>query len=164
MRIRLPRGSLGAALAVILAAAVGLGAVVVASTAEPPGPLTIEERVHRIASGLRCPVCQNLSVADSPSRLAGEMREAIGDRLRAGQSPAEIRAYFVDRYGEWILLSPRGQGLGLLPWLAPAAALAVGALAVGVVLMRRRREETSPVTEIERSRIVRELAALEEPD
>jgi cytochrome c-type biogenesis protein CcmH len=155
---------MGPALAVILASAVGLGAVIVAATSEPPRPLTIEERVEGIASRLRCPVCQNLSVADSPSRLAGEMRETIGDRLRAGQSPAEIRAYFVDRYGQWILLSPRGTGLGLLPWLAPAAALAVGALAVGAVLMRRRREEPSPVSEIERSRIARELAALEEPD
>lgn len=90
-------------------------------------PATVEERAEEIASGLRCPVCQNLSVADSDSRLALEMREDILRRLREGQGPNEIRRYFVGRYGEWILLSPSIDGLGLFLWVAPAA-LALGGL------------------------------------
>ena len=60
------------------------------------GVRTADDRVHEIAAGLRCPVCQNLSVADSPSRLAGEMRAEIADKLAAGQTPEQIRAFFVD--------------------------------------------------------------------
>ena len=83
------------------------------------GVRTADDRVQEIAAGLRCPVCQNLSVADSPSRLAGEMRAEIADLLAAGQTPEQIRAYFVDRYGEWVLLAPTKEGLNLLPWAVP---------------------------------------------
>ena len=84
------------------------------------GPSTIEERARAIASGLRCPVCQNLSVADSPSPLAREMRSDIEDQLRAGRSDQQVEAFFVARYGEWVLLEPTRRGLNLLPWMLPA--------------------------------------------
>lgn len=151
-------------MALAAALLLAVGGVALAALRGPEPPRTLEERTQEIASGLRCPVCQNLSVADSPSGLAREMREAIADRLRAGQSPDEIRAYFVDRYGKWILLAPSGEGLGAVAWLAPAAALAVGVLAVTLVLRRRRPEGEPAVTEAERARITRELAALEEPE
>src|SRR5439155_3317299 len=81
-------------------------------------------------------VCQNLSVADSPSEMARQMRVIVRERLEAGESPAEVVQYFVDRYGEWILLSPRRRGFNLLVWFAPLAAVAVG-LAIVAVLVRR---------------------------
>ena len=101
------------------------------------GVRTAGDRVHEIAAGLRCPVCQNLSVADSPSRLAGEMRAEIGDKLAAGQTPEEIRAFFVDRYGEWVLLAPTKEGLNLLPWAVPIVGVLAGA-ALWFALVRRR--------------------------
>jgi cytochrome c-type biogenesis protein CcmH len=100
---------------------------------------TTDDRVHEIAAGLRCPVCQNLSVADSPSRLAGEMRAEIATKLAAGQTPEQIRAFFVDRYGEWVLLAPTKRGLNLLPWAVPVIGVIVGA-ALWFALVRRRPE------------------------
>jgi cytochrome c-type biogenesis protein CcmH len=101
------------------------------------GVRTADDRVNEIAAGLRCPVCQNLSVADSPSRLAGEMRAEIADKLAAGQTPEQIRAFFVDRYGEWVLLAPTKRGLNLLPWAVPIVGVLAGA-ALWFGLVRRR--------------------------
>jgi cytochrome c-type biogenesis protein CcmH len=107
------------------------------------GGATIEDRTQAIAAGLRCPVCQNLSVADSPSQLAGEMRTEIADRLRAGATDAEIRAYFVQRYGEWVLLEPPRRGFDLIPWLVPIVGLLVGAGIWFALVRRRPRREPS---------------------
>src|SRR3972149_794906 len=103
-------------LAGILMALAGL---LLLGPAAAAGGEDIEEQLRAIASGLRCPVCQNLSVADSTSELALEMRALIRDQLRAGKRPDEIRAYFVSKYGEWILLSPTPRGFGLLVWVLP---------------------------------------------
>lgn len=91
---------------------------------------------YEIASQLRCVVCQNLSVADSPSEMAVQMRAIVRDRLQAGERPEQVIQYFVDRYGEWILLSPRRRGFNLLVWTAPIVAVGLG-LVVAVVLVRR---------------------------
>jgi cytochrome c-type biogenesis protein CcmH len=147
----------------LLAAAV---AVVVLAAVFAPGGRggeTLDDRVREIASGLRCPVCQNLSVADSPSRLAGEMRSEIAAQLEAGRTADEVRAFFVQRYGEWVLLSPTREGLNLLPWLVPIAGVLLG-VALWVSLLRRRApRQAEPATSEERDRIDAELASLEEP-
>ena len=95
-----------------------------------------EARLYEVAAQLRCVVCQNLSVADSPSEMAQQMRVIIRERLAAGESPAQITQYFVDKYGEWILLSPRRSGFNLLVWGFSIAAIAVG-LIVFALLLRR---------------------------
>ena len=105
-------------------------------------PADLDDRVREIASELRCVVCQNLSVADSPSDLAKEMRNLVKELVQQGKSPKEIQAYFVSRYGEFVLLSPPKQGFNLLVWVLPFLAIAVGA---GVVyLVARRWTESSP--------------------
>ncbi len=114
---------------------------------QPARPVT-EQAVHDVAAQLRCVVCQNLSVADSPSEMANQMRAIVRERLQAGESPEQVVQYFVDRYGEWILLSPRRQGFNLLVWLGPVIAVATG-LAIVAVLLRRwtqraRRDAASP--------------------
>jgi cytochrome c-type biogenesis protein CcmH len=85
----------------------------------------LERRTRELASELRCPVCQGLSIADSPSELAQEMRAVVKDQLAAGKTPPEIKGYFVEKYGEWALLSPKPAGLNLLVYLLPLA-LVVG--------------------------------------
>jgi cytochrome c-type biogenesis protein CcmH len=79
--------------------------------------------------------------------MATQMRALVRERLAAGEQPAQVVQYFVDRYGEWILLSPRRQGFNLLVWLAPAAAVVVGLGVVVVVVTRwtRRRPSPTPV-------------------
>lgn len=121
-------------------------------------PATVEDRAQAISAGLRCPVCQNLSVADSPSRLAGEMRAEVEGQLRAGRTDDEVRAFFVARYGEWVLLEPRS----LLPFVIPVAAVALGVGAWLLVVRRRPRAERTEVSDAERRRIDVDLRSLEE--
>ena len=96
----------------------------------------LEARTAAIAATLRCPVCQGESIQDSPAELAQQMRAVVRDRLRAGQTPEEIKAYFVSKYGEWILLEPRMTGLNILLYVLPVV-LIVGGLALVAVLVRR---------------------------
>lgn len=118
------------------AALVAAAALAFVALRGSPAPSGLQDRVRAVASTLRCPVCQDLSVADSPSAIAREMRAEIGRDLRAGMTPAAIRAYFVSRYGDWILLSPPRSGLNLLVWIAPVLLLVAG-LAAGVLAVRR---------------------------
>lgn len=97
---------------------------------------SLEEQVQQVAAELRCPVCQGLSVADSPSKMANQMRDLIRERLKAGESPEAVKAYFVERYGEWILLAPKKEGFNLLVWVLPF--LGLGGGAVGLFLVMRR--------------------------
>src|SRR3989338_9284125 len=125
----------------VLAAALLLGAggagTALARLPAPPGS---EQAVHEVAAQLRCVVCQNLSVADSPSEMAQQMRAIVRERLAAGERPEQVVQYFVDRYGEWILLSPRPLGFTLLVWLFPVVAVAVGLVILTVVLRRWPRQ------------------------
>lgn len=109
----------------------------------------VERRVAALAAQIRCPVCQNLSVKDSPSEVATSFRARIRQLVRAGKSDAEIRAFFVARYGDWILLSPPKRGIGLAVWIAPALLLGVGlaVAATSIVRWTRRGRELPPVPE-----------------
>lgn len=126
------RGLLVAAAAIVVAA--GALAIVAARGSGPPGDVQAQARA--VASGLRCPVCQNLSVADSPSPLAQQMRATIARGLEAGKPPERIRAEFVAAYGEWILLAPPRRGINLIAWIAPLL-LVLGGLMAAALAVRR---------------------------
>ncbi len=96
----------------------------------------LEARTTAVASTLRCPVCQGESIQESPSELARQMRAVVRDQLRAGNTPDEVKAYFVSKYGEWILLEPTMTGLNILLYVLPVL-LVVGGLALVAVLVRR---------------------------
>ncbi|MGI8586308.1 MAG: cytochrome c-type biogenesis protein [Chloroflexia bacterium] len=110
----------------------------------------LDRQVREIASSLRCPVCVNLSVADSPSPLAGEMRTVIRQKLVAGESRDAIISYFVAQYGEGVLLDPPQQGFGLLAWAGALAAVVLGGLLLAV-RVRGALAPPSPATEPEPS-------------
>lgn len=103
----------------------------------------VESRVQHIASQLQCPVCDNESVADSPSDLAAEMRQLIHEKVKQGQSDQQILNYFVDQYGEKILLDPPKQGFGLLAWAQPVLVVLIGALLVAFGISRWTRSRNS---------------------
>lgn len=95
------------------------------------------DRVTReVSTELRCPVCQGESIQESPAELSVEMRAIVREQLAAGKSPEEVKAYFVGRYGEWILLRPTTSGVNaLLYWLPPV--LLVAGIVLVVVIARR---------------------------
>lgn len=122
---------------------------------------SVEEQVRQIAAELRCPVCQNLSVADSPSPMANQMRDLIRERLEAGESPAAIRAYFVERYGEWILLAPKREGFNMLVWVLPFLGMAGGVGGLVLILrrwVRRPKESSSAIDPAYVERVRQEIA------
>lgn len=88
-----------------------------------------------VAAELRCPVCRNQAVIESSAELSREMQATIRTKLAAGESPAEVRAYFVSRYGEWILLKPTARGVSLAVYALPALVLLLG----GAFLLARIR-------------------------
>lgn len=144
---------------VVIILAVGVGGLI--RTIAAPGPVSRAERAHAIETGLRCPVCQGLSVADSPSTVAAGMRRIVAAQLGAGRSAQAIRDYFVARYGPWILLDPPRRGVGWFVWLAPFVSLAVGLAGIGWLLRRRRGppEANLPLAAAELDRVSAALHA-----
>lgn len=96
----------------------------------------LDRQVAEVASQLRCVVCQGLSIQDSPSDLAREMRDVVREQLAAGRTPDEVKAYFVEKYGEWVLLQPKPSGFNLLVYVLPIAMLLGGAI---FIYFRARR-------------------------
>ena len=84
---------------------------------------------------LRCLVCQGQSIADSDAELAGDMRHLVRSRIAAGERPAAIRAWLVERYGNWVTYRPPVEPVTWPLWAAPIALLAVG-----LFLLRKRIE------------------------
>jgi cytochrome c-type biogenesis protein CcmH len=108
-----------------------------------PAP-DLEDRTREIAAELRCVVCQNLSVADSPSEMAQQMRAIVREQLEAGKSPEDIKDFFVSKYGEWVLLKPRTTGFSALLWVLPYVVLVLGVIA-GLWFIRRWVAKTKTV-------------------
>ena len=118
----------------------------------------LEARARDIASELRCLVCQNQSIDDSDAPLAKDLRLLVREKLKEGASDAEVRAFVVARYGDFVLLRPPFKLETLALWGAPLIALAAGVYAIFVTFRRGRRGGGAPkeLTEAERARL-REL-------
>jgi cytochrome c-type biogenesis protein CcmH len=99
-------------------------------------PVSRAQQVQQIAAGLHCPICKDLSVADSPAPLAQQMRQEIAQKLSAGESANQIRAGFVAAYGDSVLMSPPRQGLAGMAYYLPLLVLGAGAIAAVTVLRR----------------------------
>lgn len=144
-------------LPVLALAAVVVGALVIGASSDGGDP-SPAARTRRLSAGLRCPVCQGLSVADSPSPTARAISEDIRRRVDAGESDGDIRQAYVERYGEWVLLQPAGNGLGALVWALPVAALLLAAGGLALAFRRWRRDVPEAVTEDDRELVERARA------
>jgi len=128
-----------------------------------PHEATTDERIDQITTELRCPVCQGLSVKDSSSKTARQMRDLVAQRVREGKTNAQIEAEFRAAYGDWIFLSPPVASWSGLIWLVPVVALAAGLVLVTGRL--RSPDAPAPVepsaTQVAalRERVAREEAA-----
>jgi cytochrome c-type biogenesis protein CcmH len=135
-------------------------------------PQTRAEQVQQIAAGLHCPICQDLSVADSPAPLAQQMRAQIDQQLAAGRTPDQIRAGFVASYGNSVLMSPPRHGLASTAYYLPLVVVLGGALAA-VLLLRRWRAaaaqsapdgDDAPLTAAQRLALRRAVEQLREEE
>lgn len=97
----------------------------------------LEARVQRVASELRCLVCQNETIAASNAELAVDLRNQVREMLRAGQSEREVYDYMTARYGDFVLYRPPLKATTVLLWYGPFVLL-VGALLWFWWLLRRR--------------------------
>lgn len=137
MRLRMLAAAAPLALVFFSAARAGSQPVNVQSRAAATSADTaLEARTSAVAATLRCPVCQGESIQESPSALAQQMRALVREKLQAGESPDEVKAYFVSRYGEWILLEPKMTGLNVVLYALPVI-LVVGGLGLVAFLVRR---------------------------
>lgn len=112
---------------------------------QPAGqPLTgaaLEEQTEQVAGQLRCPVCQGLSVFDSPAPMAVNMKHQVRDLLAAGYTGEQITRYFEASYGEFVRLKPTMSGMNSIVWLAPIAMLGIGIWAVMSFLRRSNKSQ-----------------------
>jgi cytochrome c-type biogenesis protein CcmH len=124
----------------------------------------LERRTLDIAKELRCAVCQNQSVSESNAPLAQDMRKIIREQLEAGKSHDQIVAYFVERYGDYVLMKPPYTGIGLYVWIGPLLLLA--GLGTGAFLYVRSRvgKPMAPPAALSKEDLARVRAArAEEP-
>ena len=95
-----------------------------------------QDRFHRLTEELRCPKCQNQSIADSDAEISQDMRERVARMIREGHSDEEIVTFFVDRYGDFVSYRPPFNPRTAILWVGPLTLLLLGG--VGIVLLVRR--------------------------
>lgn len=120
------------------------------------GPGSPVDRAYELEQRLRCPTCQSVSIADSPSETAAAMRQEVEQQVVAGRTDEEVFDYFRARYGDWVVLEPPASGVTLLLWLLPAAGVGVAL----IVLTTLPRRHVPALPEEERERVRRELSRL----
>lgn len=98
-----------------------------------------EAKAKALMETLRCLVCQGQSIADSDADMAGDMRALVRERIAAGESPEAIRAWLIDRYGDWVSYKPPVEPLTWPLWAAPFLLIAAGAWIARGRFRRRRR-------------------------
>lgn len=116
-----------------------LGAPLPALAVQPDEVLqdaTLEARARALSAGLRCLVCQNQSIDDSDAPLAKDLRVLVRERLKAGDTDAQVTSFVVERYGEYVLLKPPFTWHTLPLWLLPLLLLGGGIYAARQVFTR----------------------------
>jgi len=112
----------------------------------------LERRARSISVDLRCVVCRNESIDESNAELARDMRLMVRERLVEGDTDAQVVAYMVERYGEYILLRPRGDGVNMILWIS-APLMLIAALGIAGVALRRRATPEKPLSPEEEARL-----------
>jgi cytochrome c-type biogenesis protein CcmH len=113
----------------------------------------LEDRARELSKGLRCLVCRNESIDESNAELARDLRLLVRERLVAGDTDAEVIAYLVDRYGEYVLLEPPATGSTLILWGAPLALLLLGGGVAVAALRGQRRAAPEGLSAEEEARL-----------
>ncbi len=114
----------------------------------------LELRARALSEGLRCPICRNESIDESNADISRDLRILLRERLVAGDTDDQAVQYLVDRYGDYILLSPRVEGVNLALWLAaPIMLLLAGGIAAVTIRGRSRAVGPEELSAEEKARI-----------
>lgn len=113
----------------------------------------LAERYEGLSRQLRCPMCQNESIAASNSPVAADMRERVAAMLREGATDAEVEAAMVDRFGDYVRYDPRFEARTWVLWGLPLALVVIGGGVVAAFVVRRRRLDADNLSHDERSRL-----------
>ena len=116
-----------------------------------------EGRLKALAEELRCLVCQNQTIADSHAPLAVDLRNQIRVQIGAGRSDDQIRAYMVERYGDFVLYRPPFRAATALLWIGPFALVALGAVIFALIVRRRRKRQAHAGADPERRKVLEKL-------
>jgi cytochrome c-type biogenesis protein CcmH len=146
-------------LAVRVAASFAILAAGMAHAVQPDEVLAdpaLEARARALSAELRCMVCQNQSIDDSDAELARDLRILVRDRLKAGDTDAEVMDFVVSRYGEFVLLKPRFNVRNALLWGTPIILLLAGGV-FAIVSARSRRRAEANLSEEEKAELDRIL-------
>lgn len=138
-------------LLVVVAAALAYG------VADDRTPSTLEDRADALAAEVRCPTCRSESAFESQAASARAVRADIRERLEAGESEGDIRAYLVSRYGQEILLTPSATGASALVWVLPVAALVAASAGLAFAFRRWRRAAEAEPTDDDRALVAEAL-------
>ncbi len=140
------------------AAAILAGLICIAAASDPADRLqdpAQEARARHLFQDVRCLVCQNESIDDSEAELAGDLRRTIREQVKAGRSDAEIKRFLTDRYGEFVLMTPKMSWMNLTLWAGPFLVVVLGA---GLLLGRLRNRSTASELTSEEAERVRQLS------
>lgn len=142
---------------------IALAAIGLMAAEPPPAPdrpladAAQEARARALFADIRCVVCQHEAISDSPAGIAADMRRLVRDEIAAGRSDRQVRDDLVRRYGDFVLFKPPVRAGTWLLWFGPLAVLL--AVALGLLMMvRRRRDETVPLSSEEEARLADILA------
>ena len=99
----------------------------------------LQDQFKDIAKDLRCPTCTGISVLESDAEFSVQIKDKVIEQLRQGKSRTDVMAFFVDRYGPWILREPPREGISLMAWIVPIGLMVLGPFGVWFLVWRRRK-------------------------
>lgn len=124
---------------------------------------TPEDVSYQVGLLLRCPVCQGMPIAESPATMAQSMMTRIRELHKEGKTKDEIIQYFIERYGEWVLLEPKAEGINWFVWIMPPVFLLIGIGALLSYIKSKPRQvasatsnETEPTPDDDYLKVVRD--------
>lgn len=134
-------------LAALIAILFSVSAPVMGQSALPPAPYAnrqisdpvLERKAKALMETIRCLTCQSQSIADSDASMAGDMRSQIRERIMAGEEPEHIRAWLIERYGDWVSYEPTANPILWPLWAAPFLLIGLGLLLLRGRIRRKRK-------------------------
>lgn len=145
----------------LLAALAGVACIAAASDPAERLPDPAQEaKAREIFRDVRCLVCQNESIDDSEAELARDLRQIVREQVKAGRNEAEIKRFLIDRYGEFVLLTPRFSAGNLALWAAPFLVVLAG---LALLFLRLRNRAPEPELEARDAERVRRLVEEDAP-